>query len=464
MDSGAASAELVIAEPNPDEGKLLVRLAAQRGVRAIAVIDGESALKLINRSTKTILLEIGLPGWDGFRCLDFIASNYPNLPAIVLSANNQATVAVQALRLGATHYLTKPYDPDELFAEIFKAFKLRQSREPYPAPTRNQSADDLSGSHMIAQSPAMIDLMEKAKKIAPLDAGILLTGESGVGKGILARRIHAMSPRADQPFVTVSCPALPRDLLESELFGHEKGAFTGAVKRRIGKIESARGGTLFLDEIGDLPIDLQPKLLSVLQDRQFHRVGGEKVIQSNIRLIAATNIDFSEGMSDGSFRKDLYYRISAIPLEIPPLRERPEEIVPLIRQILADITSRRNTPMVTLSQEAISVAEGYHWPGNIREMENVLERSSAFCKGQMIDASDLPAELHTNPCADQHDYAAGPNAHSLKEIERTAIMQSLIWCNGNRAETARRLGISEKSIYNKIRAYQLHDYGKRRNH
>jgi DNA-binding NtrC family response regulator len=322
----------------------------------------------------------------------------------------------------------------------------------------------LNGSKMIAQSPGMIDLMEKAKKIAPLDAGILLTGESGVGKGILARRIHAMSPRADHPFVTVSCPALPRDLLESELFGHEKGAFTGAVKRRIGKIESARGGTLFLDEIGDLPIDLQPKLLSVLQDRQFHRVGGEKAIESNIRLIAATNIDFSEGMSDGSFRKDLYYRISAIPLEIPPLRERSEEIAPLIRHILADITSRRNTPMITLSEEAISVAEGYHWPGNIREMENVLERCSAFCRGHTINVSDLPAELHTSPCDDQAYSAAVHSAQSLKEIERTAIMQSLICCNGNRAETARRLGISEKSIYNKIRTYQLHNYGKRQNH
>ena len=454
MISGASSAELVIAEPNSHEAELLVLLSAQRGIRAVAAEDGKSALDLIDHSTKAFLLEIELPGWDGFRCLEFLTAHHPSIPTIVLSHTDQAAAAVKALQLGASHYLTKPFDPEELFFEVYRAFKQRSLGAQGMQPTPPQVTGESDGPTMVATSPAMSDLMEKAEKIAPLDAGVLLTGESGVGKGILARKIHALSPRADRPFVVVSCPALPRDLLESELFGHEKGAFTGAIKRRIGKIESAAGGTLFLDEIGELPIDLQPKLLSVLQDRQFHRVGGEKIIHSNIRLIAATNIDFSGRIRDGSFRKDLYYRISAIPLDIPPLRDRPEEIAPLIRQILADIADRRSTPLLELSPDAMVLAERYHWPGNIREMENILERSSAFCGGHTITAVDLPAEFHSLPNGEHHQSIADLGNRPLTEIERAAIMQSLKLCNGNKAETARRLGISEKSIYNKIRSYQ----------
>jgi DNA-binding NtrC family response regulator len=265
MSRGAFSPELVVAEDNSTARDLLLLLTNQRGIRAVAAADGEAAMDLVGPSTKAVLLDLHMPKWDGFRCLEYLKENHPGVPAIVLSATDQAAEAVRALMLGALNYLTKPFDPEELFAVLYKAFDLHRMRQENET-LRDAVGECVETAGMVVESAAMATLMEKARKIASLDASVLLTGESGVGKGLLARTIHSLSPRANRPFVTVSCPALPRELLESELFGHEKGAFTGAVKRRIGKIESAAGGTLFLDEIGELPMDLQPKLLNVLQE------------------------------------------------------------------------------------------------------------------------------------------------------------------------------------------------------
>jgi DNA-binding NtrC family response regulator len=253
----------------------------------------------------------------------------------------------------------------------------------------------------------------------------------------------------------VSCPALPRDLLESELFGHEKGAFTGAIKRRIGKIESAAGGTLFLDEIGDLPLDLQPKLLNVLQDRQFQRVGGEATISADVRIIAATNVDFETKIREGSFREDLFYRLSVIPLEIPPLRDRSDEIDPLMMKILSDISKRRKCHLIQVTDAVRDAFKAYHWPGNVREMENILERCSAFCEQGVIKIGDLPKELKKTGPTTTLATVDGLGGVSLEELERQALMQTLQLCQGNKADAARRLGISEKSVYNKIKYYGI---------
>lgn len=454
MARGEQSPELVVAEDNATARDLLMLLAKQRGIRAEAAADGQAAMELIGPGTKAVLLDLHMPNWDGFRCLEYLAENHPSVPAVVLSSADQAAEAVRALKLGAMDYLTKPFDPEELFAVLYKAFDLFRMREENET-LRDAVGESVETTGMVAESAAMAALMAKARKIAALDASVLLTGESGVGKGLLARTIHSLSPRANRPFVTVSCPALPRELLESELFGHEKGAFTGAVKRRIGKIESAAGGTLFLDEIGELPIDLQPKLLNVLQDRQFQRVGGETTLKADIRLIAATNIDFAEKIAEGSFREDLYYRLSVIPLEVPSLRERPEEIAPLVRKILADIARRRGNEPVRLSPEALALCQSYRWPGNVREMENVLERCSAFCDGGVITAEDLPREFRPASSDGNPSPAEGLAGLSLEEIERAAIEQTLRLCGGNKAETSRRLGISEKSVYNKLKLYGI---------
>ena len=454
MPRSKESYELVVAEDSATARDLLLTLAKQRGIRAIAAEDGKAAMELVRPDTKAVLLDLGMPVWDGFRCLDYLAEKFPGLPAIVLSSQDQATEAVRALKLGAVDYVTKPFDPEELFAILFKAFELSRMR------SENESLRDAVGESfqvdaMVAESAAMSSLMKKAQKIAPLNSSVLLTGESGVGKGLLARTIHSMSPRAGKPFVTVSCPALPRELLESELFGHEKGAFTGAVKRRIGKIESAAGGTLFLDEIGELPLDLQPKLLNVLQDREFQRVGGEATLTADIRLIAATNIDFEEKVADGSFRSDLYYRLSVIPLEVPPLRERPDEIGALCSKILSDIARRRGNEPITISADALALFMEYGWPGNVREMENILERCSAFCDEGVIQVKDLPESFKDVPERKDAVAVDGLAGMPLAEIEKTAITQTLKMCGGNKAEVSRRLGISEKSVYNKIKSYGI---------
>ncbi|MGD7653716.1 MAG: sigma-54-dependent transcriptional regulator [Verrucomicrobiales bacterium] len=455
MTSRSRPPELIVAEDDPTARKLLLMLAARRGIHAEGAENGKIAMDLVGPATKAVLLDLHMPVWDGFRCLQHLADNHPHLPAIVLSAADQASDAVRALKLGAIDYLTKPFDPEELFAVLFKAFNLHRIQQENED-LRDAVGESVQTEHMVAESPAMTSLLKKTRKIAPLDSTVLLTGESGCGKGLLARTIHSLSSRADKPFVTVSCPALPRELLESELFGHEKGAFTGAVKRRIGKIESAAGGTLFLDEIGELPLDLQPKLLNVLQDRQFSRVGGESTLTSDVRLIAATNIDFAAKIADGSFREDLYYRLSVIPLEIPPIRERPEEIEPLIRKILADISLRRTAPAATLSPEALALCLSYPWPGNVREIENALERASAFCDDNTITPLDLPGELQKHARLAAPDERIGQLAgHTLAEIERAAIRQTLDACQGNKAGTARKLGISEKSVYNKIKQYGI---------
>lgn len=270
---------------------------------------------------------------------------------------------------------------------------------------------------------------------------------------MLARMIHGASGRADKPFVTVSCPAMPRELLESELFGHEKGAFTGAVKRRIGKIEAAKGGTLFLDEIGDLPIDLQPKLLNVLQDREFQRVGGEELLDADVRIVAATNIDFEAKIQEGEFREDLYYRLSVIPIEIPPLRERLDGLGALCDHLLKKISGRQGGREVSVAKEAMKVLQSYDWPGNVRQLENVLERSAAFSDEGVIEEKDLPKEVVGG--AGDGPEVAGIGGIALSELEKQALVQTLKLCGGNKAESARRLGITEKSVYNKLKRHGL---------
>lgn len=371
----------------------------------------------------------------------------PNSPYNLIIADDDKTI-----KLGAHDYITKPFDLDHLFTTLRNAQKLSSVQR------ENQSLKDsitpqATSTNLIANSEAMLKLLSKAKKIAGLDASVLLTGESGTGKGVLARYIHAHSLRSHQPFITVSCPAIPRELIESELFGHEKGAFTGALKKRIGKIESAQGGTLFLDEIGDLPIDLQPKLLNLLQDREFQRVGGEKVIPCDVRIITATNIDFKEKIEKREFREDLYYRISVIPLEMPALRTRKQEILPLAHHFLNRVAKQRGLPSISINQEATNKLLSYDWPGNVRQLENLMERASAFCENNELTAEDLIGGIDTP----QNDQPSITNlgGQTLAEIEKLAIQQTLELCEGNKAESARSLGISEKSIYNKMKRLGL---------
>ena len=443
---------LIIADDDSTVRSLLSIKSTHYGFRAVTAVNGREVLDLINDHVDVILLDLHMPEMDGFHCLRELSKTQPQIPIIILSGEDDASSAMKAIKLGAHDYITKPFDLDHLFTTLRNAKKLSLIQK------ENQNLKDAitpesTSTNVIAHSEPMQQLLNKAKKIAQLDSSVLLTGESGTGKGVLARYIHSNSLRAGKPFITVSCPALPRELLESELFGHEKGAFTGAIKKRIGKIEAAKGGTLFLDEIGDLPIDLQPKLLNVLQDREFQRVGGDKSLPCDVRIITATNIDFKKKIETKEFREDLYYRISVIPLELPALRTRPQEILPLAHHFLKRVTKQRGQPAISISKDASDKLLHYGWPGNVRQLENLMERASVFCDDNEIVADDLMGSIDAPQPENNSIHLLG--GKTLVDIEKSAIQQTLKLCNGNKAESARSLGISEKSIYNKMKRLGL---------
>ncbi len=443
---------LVLADDDETVRNLLTMQAERGGFTVQSGENGAEALDLVNEDTDVVLLDLQMPVLDGFGALERLAQEHPGLPAVVLTSVDETSDAVRAMKLGALDYLTKPFDPEELLAVLRNARRLRAAER-----ENEQLREAIGGKgpavEIVADSESMQEVVAQATKVASLDSTILLTGESGVGKGMLARHIHANSGRRDQSFVTVSCPTLPRELLESELFGHEKGAFTGAVRRRRGKIEMARGGTLFLDEIGDLPIDLQPKLLNVLQERQFQRLGGEESLEADVRIIAATNLDLEQRMKEGQFREDLFYRLSVIPIEVPPLRERLEELRGLSDAMLKRIAQRGGRRNVKLSRETVAAMQAYDWPGNVRQLENVLERSAAFCEGGVVELKDLPAAVRGSEPSGR--VPAGIGGIALSDLERESLIQTLKLCNGNKAETARRLEITEKSVYNKLKRHGL---------
>ncbi len=447
-----ANPNLLIIDDDPTIRQLLELKANHYGFHPITASGAKEGFTHLSEQLDVILLDIQMPEIDGFQALEILKKKGNLVPIIILSGKDEAEYAVKAVKLGAMDYICKPFDLDELFTKLRNAKKV-SSIQKENNELRESLAPPSSSVDLIADSAATQSIMAKATKVASLDSTVLLTGESGTGKGVFARHIHAHSPRANKPFITVSCPALPRDLLESELFGHEKGAFTGAIKKRIGKIEAAQGGTLFLDEIGDLPIDLQPKLLNVLQDQEFSRVGGETVLNSNVRIIAATNIDFQEKIANREFREDLYYRLSVIPLQLPSLRERPEEILPLATHFLKRIAAARGTGSINISTEAQQALQAYHWPGNIRELENLIERASAFCDDNCVQEHDLTGSITAQNDTDTS--MNGLAGRTLAEIEAQAILQTIKLCKGNKAESARRLGITEKSIYNKIKRLNI---------
>lgn len=447
------SNQVIIADDNEVVRNLVTLHLEKNGFAVRGVSNGQEALDALDEESEVLILDLNMPVMDGFACLEKLPDKCPQVATVILSSDTELEDAVRAMKLGAIDYLTKPFSLNDLLTVVARASRLARA-ERKNATLQETHASAGPSPNFIATGTAMEHLAKQAHKVAQIDSTVLLTGESGVGKGILARFIHSRSPRAAKPFVTISCPALPRDLLESELFGHEKGAFTGALKRRIGKLEAAQGGTVFLDEIGDLPLDLQPKILNVLQEREFQRLGGEATIEADIRLIAATNIDFPEKLASGEFREDLYYRLSVLPIEIPPLRDRMESLEEMAIFFLARIAKQRGHPTYDMTAELLAALKTYHWPGNVRQLENILERTSVFCEDHTLTIDDLPAEIQAQPTTPAS--IPGLAGIPLATIEREAILQTLAACNGNKAESARQLGITDKSVYNKIKSYNLH--------
>lgn len=431
---------ILIVEDDRDLREALCDTLGLAGYETLDASDGLAALAVLGkRRVGLVVTDVQMRPMDGYTLLREIKSAYPYVPVLLMTAYGMIDKAVEAMRAGACTYLTKPFEPDSLLAEVAR-YML--------------SAQPANGAEMVAEDPRMVELLGLARKVAGTGATILVTGESGCGKEVMARFIHRHSPRADKPFVAINCAAIPENLLESTLFGYEKGAFTGAAQSHAGKFEQAQGGTLLLDEVSEMPMPLQAKLLRVLQEREVERVGGHKAISLDIRIIATSNRDMAEVVARGNFREDLYYRLNVFPLELPPLRERPLDIVPLARHLLGRLGGALGRPGIGLSSAAAEQLTRYAWPGNIRELENVIQRAMILSPGDMLEMEYLllPKSELAVPQPGKAVTAGG--ALDMKTLERTHILDTLASVGGSRRRAAEKLGMAERTLRYKLQRYR----------
>ncbi len=442
-----------------DEAKLrrVIQLQLQSaGFDVDQAADAEEGLRLAERAA-LVLTDLRLGGMDGLELLRRIRLQNPHTPVVVMTAYGTVETAVQAMKEGALDFLPKPFSMDHLMAVVHKALEVRALREEN-LQLREQLGARYEIAGIIGRSGPMQEILATVARVAPTRATVLLAGESGVGKDLIARAIHHQSPRRDRPFIKINCTALPENLMESELFGFEKGAFTGAVASKPGKFELADTGTAFLDEIGDVPPHIQVKLLRVLQEREFERLGSNKTRQIDVRVVAATNADLRAALEQGTFREDLYYRLNVVPINIPPLRERREDIPFLVQHFLARLAPAAGGAARSLSEDAIRVLTAQHWPGNVRQLENVIERSLVLSTGQHLEASDI--RLDAVPMTHA---AAGelflPEGMTLDEYERAVIREALRRAGGNKSQAARLLGLTRNALRYRLAQMGLESAG-----
>ncbi len=444
--NGAKPPRILIVDDDPGQRSLLDSFLRSQGFDTVTMASGDSALEVLRGGDIAMMIsDVRMPGLSGLELLRRARNEQAVLPVLLVTAYADIREAVGAMRDGALNYLAKPIDLDELLATVRQATGIAKS-----TPLKF-SADRELPAQVVAKSPLMQAVFHEASLIAPSESRVLITGESGVGKEVLADVIHAWSARANGPLVKVNCAAIPESLLESELFGHEKGAFTGAVAQRIGRFEAANGGTIFLDEIADMSPPLQAKLLRVTQEGRFNRVGSSAEVQTNTRILAATNHNLEEEVRAGRFREDLFYRLNVVELEVPPLRERPEDILPLAAAFIAEFTKGK----ARFSSSVADCLQRYAWPGNVRELRNAMERAALLSLGELILPEHLPARVRggTAPGADTTP-AADADPKVLEDIERNAILQALRGHNYNRTETAKALGISRRALIYKLQRYR----------
>jgi two-component system response regulator AtoC len=431
--------------------------------QVVAAKDGKEAAKLLDeRGFDLLITDLKMPGLDGMSLLRKMRAEQPELEVIVMTAHGSVDNAVEAMKLGAFEFLQKPLSgPDELRLLVQRALERRGLKDRVDAHDRTERGDrherghDLASPPLTYGDPTMQPVVEAIDKVARTNATVLLLGESGTGKEVAARTIHNKSPRATKPFMAINCAALSETLLESELFGHEKGAFTGATERKRGRLELADGGTFFLDEVGELKSELQAKLLRVLQERKFERVGGTRTLDCDVRWIAATNRDLRAMIEEGTFRENLYHRIAVFPIKLPPLRERKEDILPLAKLLLerAARDLKRSTPKLAASAERRIASAP--WRGNVRELANSLERAAILADGDVIDDSHIWIEGGTAPKSSGGGApsASGTEVRPLAELEKEAILHALEVVGGNRRRAAELLGIGERTLYDRLKKY-----------
>ncbi len=406
--------------------------------------SAEDALPLAS-SADVVLTDLRLPGMDGLQLLTRLREQHLTPPVIVMTAFGSIEKAVEAMKAGAENFVPKPFSLDHLVAVVNKALANRALREENRLLKAELNSRYQFGN-IVGRSPAMREIFSTVERVAPTRATVLLCGESGVGKDMIARAIHQHSPRCDKPFVKLNCTAIPENLMESELFGYEKGAFTGATTTKPGKFEQADTGTVFLDEIGDVPAAVQVKLLRILQEREFERLGSNKTRHIDVRVIAATNVDLREALEQGTFREDLYYRLNVLPINVPPLRERKEDIPFLVEHFVKKLGKDLGSHVESVAPEAIERLLQYHWPGNVRELENVIERSMVLASGTRLLASDirLETEHRARPATANGGFL--PEGLTLEQYEQQLIREALRRANGNKSQAARLLGLTRNAL------------------
>src|SRR6202050_2318170 len=432
-----------------DEAKmrrLLELNLGEDGFQTLSAPDAERALQVLqDSSVDLVVTDLKLPGISGLEFLTALKRSHPALPVIVMTAFGTVETAVEAMKSGASDYVLKPFSLAEMRMVVHKELDVRRLRE------ENRTLREALGQrydypNLVAKSARMQEVLATVERVAATQSTVLIGGESGVGKDLIARVIHQRSRRANGPFVKINSTAIPENLLERDLFGYERGAFTGATTTKPGKFELADKGTLFLDEIGDVPPSTQVKLLRVLQEREFERLGGTRTLKVDVRLIAATNRDLRAALEEGTFRQDLYYRLNVVPIDIPPLRDHKEDIPDLVKLFIARFSEAAGKNITSISPQAMDVLVGFHWPGNVRELENVVERAIALAPGPVLTIADVPLDNASPSSRSTPNSPTLPDGFTLEQWEDEMIREALRRANGNKSQAARLLGLSRNAL------------------
>jgi len=457
-------ARILIADDHDAVREGMAIALSRLGHEVLAVKGGAEAIAAYRKKPADVVVtDLRMVPVDGIEVVRRLREEDPDATVLVVSAHGTIAIAVEAMREGAIDFIEKPFSPEVLRARVEKAVQIARERKGASAARARVEAleEDLSRDHdphgLVGRSEPMRRVLDQVRKVAATGATVLVLGESGTGKELVARAIHDASPRRDQPFVSISCAAIPETLLESELFGHEKGAFTGAIRRKLGRFELANGGTLFLDEVGEIPAPVQVKLLRVLQERQFERVGGEETVEVDVRVVSATNRDLAQMVRDGRFREDLFYRLNVVPLALPPLRDRPGDVEAIAAHFVARQAPRMGRAVKGISPEALELLRRHRWPGNVRELENVIEQALVFAEGELVSPDDLPEGLRRASPAPALPVPTGDRSLTeiLEDLERQLILAAYEKARHVKAETARLLGIKPSALYYKLEKYGI---------
>lgn len=444
--------KILIIDDDPSLRRVLEYNLLEDGYEVCVAASGSEGLRAFGEFSPTLVItDLKMPGIDGFRVLREIKERSPDTLVMIITAFGAVDTAVEAMKLGAYDYITKPFNRDELKMVVRKALQVtslsRENRQ-----LREQLSEKTDFRNIVGISREMEKVFQVVRKVANTDATVLITGESGTGKELVAKALHTLSSRSSAPFVPINCAAIPRDLLESELFGHVKGAFTGAIRDKTGKFKQAEGGTLFLDEVGELPLDLQPKLLRALQEKVVEPVGGTESLSLDVRVVAATNLDMEQALRDGIFREDLYYRLAVIPVHIPPLRERKDDIPLLLKHFAVKYGSEG----IEFESDALAALTRYHWPGNVRELENTVERLIILHGGETISRGDLPEKILGGESVSTIRVVNLPDdGYSLEQLEREVVVDALERNRWNRTNAARFLRIPRHVLLYRMEKYDI---------